>query len=152
MDDRVLIVDDDHHITQAFKRIFHRDAIEVLTAQSGNEALAILEAEEMAVVISDERMPGMAGSDLLAEVRQLYPDTMRIMLTGYADLDLALDTINRAEVHRFLLKPCSFSELREVVLGAVETRAALLERTGGRETSGLEPGTESSIPRARDLE
>lgn len=125
MNDRVLFVDDDRFITEAVKRIFHRDAIEVLAAQSGQEALSIMETEPVAVVVTDQRMPGMTGSELLAEVRERYPGTTRIMLTGYATLELALDMINRAEVHRFLLKPCSFVELGDIVRDALERKAAM---------------------------
>lgn len=124
MSDRVLFVDDDPHLIEAFKRIFRNDEIEVVTAQSGPEALMALEAAEIAVVVSDERMPGMTGSELLEKVRESHPDTIRIMLTGYATLELALDAINRAEVFRFLLKPCSFIELGNVVREAIERRRA----------------------------
>lgn len=122
MKDRVLFVDDEPHLREAFKRIFHQDAIEVVTASSGPEALSILETGDYAVVVSDERMPGMTGCELLTEVRQRYPSTVRIMLTGYATLELALDAINKAEVHRFLLKPCSFIELGNIVREAIERR------------------------------
>lgn len=146
MEDRVLFVDDDHHITEAFRRIFRHDPVEVLTAQSGSEALAIMESGETAVVVSDERMPGMSGSDLLAEVRRLYPSTMRMMLTGYATLDTALDMINRAEVYRFLLKPCSFVELKESVLEAIEARRVLLQRVGQREAGSPDQDGDLLVP------
>ena len=123
MRDRVLFVDDDRNITEAYKRIFYRDDIEVLTAESGREALEILETGDVAVVVSDERMPGMSGSEFLVKVRELYPKTVRIMLTGYATLEVALDAINRSEVYRFLIKPYSFVEFRKIVHEAVERRA-----------------------------
>jgi len=127
MTDRVLFVDDDRKILQAVKRIFYQEDLEVVTAESANEALSILETSVTAVVVTDERMPGMSGSELLMEVRERYPNTVRIMLTGCATLELALDAINRAEVHRFLLKPYSFVELRTIIHQALEKKAALRE-------------------------
>ena len=127
MTDRVLFVDDDRNITDAVKRIFHQDAIEVLTAQSVGEALSILESRDIAVVITDQRMPGRTGLELLIEVRERFPETRRIMLTGYATLELALDAINEAEVYRLLLKPCRFVELGNIVREAVGGRSLLQE-------------------------
>jgi DNA-binding NtrC family response regulator len=103
---RVLFVDDEAHLLEALKLALHREPFECLTASSGDEALRLLEKTPVDVVVSDERMPGMPGSRLLANVSRLYPETIRIILTGQATLEAAIRAINEGEIYRFLLKPC----------------------------------------------
>jgi DNA-binding NarL/FixJ family response regulator len=96
----------------------------VLTAESGQQALDLLSRETVDIVVSDERMPGMAGSDLLTRVLEIAPDIVRIVLTGQATLDDAARAINGAEVFRYLQKPCSSSELLAVLEAGVARREA----------------------------
>ena len=147
MTDKVLIVDDDPFISRAFKRSFQRDHFETLTAESAVEALRILETHEIAVVVSDQRMPGMSGSELMVLVRDRYPGTVRILLTGYATLETALEAINQAEVHRFLLKPCSLEELGGIVRRAIACRKALLEVQARLRAMGEDPKLSEALTR-----
>lgn len=118
----VLLVDDEPHVTQALKRAFHKEPYVILSAASADEALAILAREPVDVVISDELMPGMLGSEFLAMVYRTYPDTMRIMLTGHANLEAALWAINEGHVYRFLTKPCNELELRVTLRQAIQQK------------------------------
>jgi DNA-binding NtrC family response regulator len=107
----VLFVDDQRFVTEAMKRALRGEPYDVVVAASGREALEILERQPVDVMVVDERMPGMAGSELLRQAHLRFPDTVRIVLTGHATLEQAIGAINDAEVHRFLTKPCSDAEL-----------------------------------------
>jgi len=110
----VLFVDDEPRVTSALKAIFRRE-YKVLIANSGAEALLVLEQAKVDVVVSDQRMPNMLGNELLAKISQLYPQTMRILLTGFMDKQAIIDSINEGEVYRFINKPWDNQEMREVV-------------------------------------
>ncbi|MBX2847772.1 MAG: response regulator [Acidiferrobacterales bacterium] len=114
---RVLFVDDEPRVTSALKAIFRRE-YEVAIANSGAEALEVLAKQQFDVIVSDQRMPGMLGNELLAEVFKLYPQTMRILLTGFMDKQAIVDSINDGEVYRFINKPWRNDEMREVVAEA----------------------------------
>ena len=111
MQHTVLIVDDEPTITQLLKDALLNEPYLVLSASSAAEALPILDREEVDVVISDEKMPGMSGSEFLSVVRQKYPDTIRMILTGHANLESAIRAINEGEVYRFFTKPCNLFDL-----------------------------------------
>lgn len=111
MTEKILFVDDEENILLSIRREL-RKRFEVHTAISGDAALEVLKSEgPFAVIISDMRMPVMNGIQLLAKVRDLYPDTVRIMLTGNADQDTAIEAVNRGQIFRFLNKPCPTSTL-----------------------------------------
>lgn len=107
----VLFVDDDPHILAAFVLALHREPYHVLTARSGEAGLMTLAANAVDVVVSDERMPGMTGVEFLTEVQEKYPNTIRMILTGHASLDVAIRSVNNGKIYRFLTKPCSPAEL-----------------------------------------
>jgi two-component system probable response regulator PhcQ len=111
MDYTVLIVDDQELIRDLLEEALKREHYSVLSAASAEQALALLESHPVDVVISDEVMPGMAGSDFLAIVRRKYPETIRMILTGRARLDSAIKAINEGEVYRFFTKPCNIVDL-----------------------------------------
>ncbi len=103
--DTVLLVDDEPMVLAGLQRsLFGR--YPVLTATSGEQALALMAKQPIAVVISDMRMPGMDGASFLAQVQARFPDTVRMLLTGYADLDTAVAAVNEGAIFRFLHKPC----------------------------------------------
>jgi response regulator RpfG family c-di-GMP phosphodiesterase len=111
MPNKVLLVDDEYNVLQAYTRVLRR-RFELEVAPGGAEALACLAANgPFAVIVSDQTMPGMDGVELLAQVRERYPDTIRIMLTGNADQGTAADAVNRGAIFRFLAKPCDSEEL-----------------------------------------
>ena len=118
----VLFVDDDLNFTRAIKRSLRQEPFEVLTANSAAEGLEILEKKPVDVIVSDERMPGMSGSEFLAVVRRRYPRTTRILLTGYATLDAAVRAINDGEIYRFLTKPCHSQDLAQIIRNALARR------------------------------
>jgi response regulator RpfG family c-di-GMP phosphodiesterase len=105
----ILLVDDEVKVLYALSRsLSEEDFDDIKTAQNGPEALEIIKnTPGLAVIVSDYHMPGMNGIDLLAQVRQDFPDISRILLTGAADLEMALDAVNKGNIFRFLLKPCS---------------------------------------------
>lgn len=111
MTEKVLFVDDEENILHSIKREL-RKRFEIHTAVSGSEALEILKNEgPFAVIVSDMRMPLMDGIQLLAAVKDQYPETVRMMLTGNADQETAIDAVNKGQIFRFLNKPCPTSTL-----------------------------------------
>ena len=117
---RILCVDDEARVVQALG-VHLRRRYDVLTAVSGAEALERLSASgSVAVIVSDMRMPGMDGAALLANVRALYPDTIRILLTGEPGRDVVVSAVNRGQIFRLLTKPCPAEELTGCIEMAVE--------------------------------
>jgi response regulator RpfG family c-di-GMP phosphodiesterase len=129
MNRKVLLVDDDVNILAAYRRVL-RGKLELSVAESGKEALTILKrSDPFAVIVSDYRMPEMDGIEILARARELCPDTVRIMLTGQADMQAAIDAINQGNIFRFLTKPCpSEIFLKQVYAGMEQYRLIHAER------------------------
>lgn len=122
MSAKVLVVDDQPLVLGVLKEILSRGPYTVLTATSGKEALSLMKQEPIDVVISDERMPGMQGSEFLTIVRQEYPAAVRIILTGHASVGSAIRAINEGEIFRFLTKPVNSDVLHETVREALAHR------------------------------
>lgn len=116
----LLFVDDEPNILSALKRVFFDDDFEILTATSGKEALKMMEGQPVQLVISDQRMPEMSGTELLAKIREKNPEIMRVILTGFADMDAAVEAINSGQIYQFIFKPWNDEELRSVVVRALE--------------------------------
>lgn len=113
MERTLLLVDDEENITSALTRLLRRDGYRILRANSGREGLEVLARNQVGVIISDQRMPEMTGTEFLSKVRELYPDTIRIVLSGYTDLNSVTDAINRGAIYKFLTKPWEDDLLRE---------------------------------------
>ncbi len=111
----LLIVDDEENVRKALVRALRADGYEIRQAGSGKEALDLLAQDPADLVISDHMMPAMTGLELMRKVRQDWPDTLRIILTGYADLEMAISAINEGEIYRFLTKPWDQTELQIAV-------------------------------------
>ena len=126
---KVMLVDDEPHVTAALQRGLRREPYDIVTAHSADEALEVMDQERIDVVVSDERMPNMLGSEFLSIVRRDYPDTVRIILTGQASLEAAMRAINEGQVYRFLSKPCEDGELTQAIAGG------LGQRGGGQKQS-----------------
>jgi len=106
MADTVLLVDDEEYVLNSIERLLaDHDGIRVLRAASADNALRLIREEPVAVIVSDNMMAGMKGTELLARVKGLSPDTVRILMTAYADFPTAIEAINRGEVFRFIVKP-----------------------------------------------
>jgi two-component system probable response regulator PhcQ len=123
MEHTVLLVDDEPRLLEALKRALRREPYTVLEATCAAEAFKVLASAPVDVIVSDEKMPGMCGTDMLAKVRREYPDVVRIILTGHANLEAAIRAINQGEVYRFLTKPFNHTDL------AVTIRHALQQKT-----------------------
>ena len=119
----ILCVDDEPNILSALRRLFRPHGYRMLTADSGAAGLAVLESEAVDLVISDMRMPQMDGAQFLAQVRQRWPGTMRLLLPGYADVQSILDAINHGEIYRYVTKPWDENDIVLVVRHALERRA-----------------------------
>jgi CheY-like chemotaxis protein len=132
---RVLLVDDEPNVIEGLTRRLRRD-YQIFSAQDGAQALRLLEQEgEMDVIVSDMRMPNMNGAQLLSEVRRWYPDMIRILLTGQADLESAIQAVNEGQIFRFLSKPCPADVVKGVLQAAmrqhelVTSERVLLDKT-----------------------
>ncbi|MDO3377419.1 response regulator [Geoalkalibacter halelectricus] len=118
---KILCVDDEKNVLRALQRVFLDEDYEMLAALSGPEGLEILEREEnIQVVISDYRMPEMTGVEFLQEVCRRRPDTVRIVLSGYADTAAVVDAINEGQIYKFIPKPWNDDELRVTIDNALE--------------------------------
>jgi len=124
---RVLFVDDDRAVLKSLARLFHRDGLEVMTAENSAEALELLGRYPVQLVVSDQRMPGASGVEFLSQVKERYPEVVRVLLTGYADMDAAAGAINRGQVFRFLQKPWDDGDLRDTVSQALAYHDLLVE-------------------------
>ncbi|MBI3727458.1 MAG: EAL domain-containing protein [Burkholderiales bacterium] len=111
-DRTLLLVDDEPNILNALKRLLRRDEYRILTADSGHEGLEILEKNRVDVIISDQRMPIMTGVDFLRNAKKKYPDTVRIILSGYTELQYITDAINEGAIYKFLTKPWDDEQIR----------------------------------------
>lgn len=119
MADQILFVDDDECVLDAYERMLHKQ-FQVSKARGGPGGLATIQVfGPFAVVISDMRMPGMNGAEFLAQVRQMAPRTMRMLLTGHKDIDAAIEAVNEGRIFRYLTKPCRKDELVNAIEMAV---------------------------------
>ena len=116
----VLCIDDEQNILNALKRLLRKEQYRLLTANSGREGLAILAENEVHVVISDQRMPEMNGTEFLKKVRETYPNILRIILTGYTDVDTISEAINEGHIYKFFLKPWNDHNLKLEIRQALE--------------------------------
>jgi DNA-binding NtrC family response regulator len=115
----VLYVDDEINNLNSFKAAFRRD-FEIYTAQSAREGRKVLDSNEIGVIITDQRMPGMTGIEFLESILAIYPDTIRILLTGFSDMNAVMDAINRGQVYKYLVKPWQNDELKLYIQNAME--------------------------------
>ena len=118
---RLLLVDDEQGVLQALKRLFYRH-YDVVLANGGEEALSILETDSFDMIISDMRMPGMSGAELLKSCFEQYPAMIRVLLTGYSDLDSAIKAVNEGNIYRYISKPWDNDQLRDMVAEALESK------------------------------
>jgi len=127
-DKTILLVDDEENIISALTRLLRRDGYNILRANSGQAGLELLAQHRVGVIISDQRMPGMTGTEFLTKVREIYPDTIRIVLSGYTELNSVTDAINRGAVYKFFTKPWEDDLLRANVEEAFQRYEMELEK------------------------
>jgi EAL domain-containing protein (putative c-di-GMP-specific phosphodiesterase class I)/CheY-like chemotaxis protein len=138
----VLLVDDDPDVLRLLQLALRREVYDIHTAASAEEALIVLAHTPIAVLVSDHGLPGMQGLELLGRVKTMYPDTLRIVLSGYTDTAVVTAAINDGAVYRFLTKPCAGAEFREEMRRAFrhleKANATMLvpARRGARKSAG----------------
>src|SRR5471030_2233382 len=115
----VLYIDDEIKNLNSFKAAFRRD-FDIFTAISAKEGRKILDSQEIGVIITDQRMPVMTGIEFLESIISIYPDTIRILLTGFSDINAVMDAINRGQVYKYLVKPWADEELKMYIQNAME--------------------------------
>ncbi|MBI5741102.1 MAG: response regulator [Nitrospirae bacterium] len=120
MENSILIVDDDPDVISAIRRSLLDEPYVIFTANSGAAAIEVLKEHRIKLIISDEKMPGMTGTELLATAKNMLPETVRIMLTGYASIQAAMSAVNSGEIYRFFTKPWDDIELKLSIRSAVE--------------------------------
>ena len=116
---KILYVDDEENNLQAFKATFRRE-YRIFLAISAKEAREILKGEEMDIIITDQRMPDETGVEFLESIIPIYPKPIRLLLTGYTDIQAVIDAINKGQVYHYLTKPCEEDYLRTVIKNAYE--------------------------------
>ena len=151
----ILLVDDEPRVLDALRRTLRDSTYQLLTAGDAGEALRLLAAGGVDVLLSDIDMPGMDGVELVKEARRRHPEVIRLLLTGDASLDSALEAINDGEVYRYLVKPWKAAELRQTLADAIARLGELREaaraslRTSARERMLAE--LESEHPGIREV-
>lgn len=123
----ILLVDDEVNILHSLTRLFSADDREIVTASEALEGLEKLKSSPGSIdlVISDNKLPNMSGVDFLIKVKQLYPDTIRVLITGYPDLESTIKAINNGQIYRFITKPWQNEEFKLLVKQALEYAAIL---------------------------
>jgi CheY-like chemotaxis protein len=129
MNPAVLLVDDEHSICSALQRTFRQHHYRVFQANSGAQALALLGQNQIDVIVSDQCMPGMTGTQLLTIAKNLYPDTARIILSGHTDINDLTTAINEASIYRFISKPWDEQYLLNAVNSAIPVTPAITTAT-----------------------
>jgi len=146
MNHTILLVDDESRVLSGIQRVLSDEPYRVLMATSGAAALSIFKKTSIDVVIADQDMPEMSGTDLLTKIHADYPSTILIMLTGKATVDVAVDAINEGGIARFLTKPCEPKEL------ALAIHQALMRKKVNDETARLRANMEDKTHVLEDIE
>jgi diguanylate cyclase (GGDEF)-like protein len=132
-DRTLLLLDDEENVLRSLVRLFRRDGYRILAAGNVRDAFDLLATNDVQVILSDQRMSDMSGTEFLGRVKMLYPDTVRLVLSGYTDLATVTEAINRGAIYRFLTKPWNDDELREHIRQAFRTHDELRK---GRDGAG----------------
>lgn len=121
----ILCLDDEQNILNSLRRLLRKEGYKLLLASNGEEAFKLLAENEVHLVISDQRMPEMNGTEFLAKVKEQYPDILRIILTGYTDVDSITESINKGHIYKFFLKPWNDQNLKLEIRQALEQFALI---------------------------
>ncbi|WP_312679709.1 EAL domain-containing protein [Stutzerimonas nitrititolerans] len=127
----LLLLDDEQNILKALARVLRREGYKILTATSAKDAFALLATHDVQVILSDQRMPEMNGTEFLSRVKEIYPDTVRLVLSGYTDLNSVTDAINRGAIYKFLTKPWDDDQLRLDIAQAFRERLSIQPKDPG---------------------
>ncbi len=162
----ILLIDDETAIIKALSRLFRKGGYKILTAASGQEGLDILHTlkdgaeDPVSLIISDQRMPGMNGAEFLAKSKEIFPDAIRFLLTGYSDMDAIVDAVNKGEIHRYLTKPWNDNDIilqvrqavKQLELQAENRRLTELTNEQNRELKDLNKNLDNKVKqRTREI-
>lgn len=156
---RLLLVDDEPNILNSLRRLLRTEGFTVRTAEGGEQALALLAEEPADVIVSDMRMPGMSGAEFLKQARERWPESVRILLTGFADMSSTVSAVNEGGIYAYLNKPWNDTQLLQTLQGALERKRLVDERNRllaltkrqNEELTFLNEGLEDAV-RARTAE
>lgn len=137
MNDTILIVDDEPHIIRSIRRMLMEERFRMLSAGSGDDALDIMQDQAVDLVISDHKMPGMSGVELLSIIHAEYPDTLTILMTAHADIPTAVAAVNEAGIYKFILKPWDEETFHSTICRAMHLKGKLARRTSVTHQVGL---------------
>jgi ActR/RegA family two-component response regulator len=132
----LLLLDDEENILSALNRVLRRDGYRIFTATSVGQALDILARNNVEVILSDQRMPEISGTEFLSMVKEMYPNTVRMMLSGYTDLAAVTEAINRGAIYKFLIKPWNDEDLRTQIREAFRMHESQLAAKPAPERDG----------------
>jgi DNA-binding NtrC family response regulator len=116
---KILYIDDEENNLNSFKAAFRRD-YEVTVAISASEAKELIKSNTFEIIITDQRMPGITGVDFLASIIKDYPEPIRMLLTGYADIQAVIDAINKGQIYQYITKPWDEQQMRVIINNAYE--------------------------------
>lgn len=116
----ILLLDDEENILRALRRLLYKDGYKVFIATNAEDAFELLASHPIQVVISDQRMPKMSGTEFLSQVKSMYPDTIRMVLSGYADVQAVNKAIDEGGIHKFMTKPWDDQQLRTEIKQAFQ--------------------------------
>lgn len=119
---KILYIDDEVNNLNAFKASFRRD-FDITLCESPLDARALMDQKEFDIIVTDQRMPEMTGTEFLSSILEEFPDPMRILLTGFSDIEAVIDAINKGQVYRYVTKPWHEEELKGIIKGAYEVYA-----------------------------
>ena len=128
MKHKILFVDDEQNVLLSIKRIFRTADFDLLTAESGKEAITILTTTTVSIIVSDMKMPGMSGTELLKEVMNIQPNAIRIILSGHAEAENIMDAVNKGSIWRFVSKPWNNAELKMTLINAIDLYEKKVEK------------------------
>ncbi|TWU60255.1 Hydrogenase transcriptional regulatory protein hupR1 [Rubripirellula tenax] len=121
----ILIVDDDVNLLSGLRRTLHSQPYDLFTANSAEIAIDMFRRKAFDLVVVDQKMSGLTGSELITWIAKEFPETVRLMLTGHADVNMMMDAINKGKVFRFLTKPCHSVDIALAILEGLESKLQL---------------------------
>lgn len=124
---KILLVDDEQNILNSLQRLLRKEGYEILLASSGKEGIEILKKHSVSLIVSDQRMPQMSGVEFFNKIKDIHPDTIRVILSGYTNVNSILEAINQGRIYKFITKPWNDEELKLTIQRALEQHELISE-------------------------